>query len=119
MSRSASSKRFNINIPTPSPIIIPLESLSNGLGTSSVVNAGVLLKFKYIKGELSVSTPPVIIILALYSNKSAIAIFMAAKEPAQAASTTQFVPPKSKRFATRPAITLPNMPGKEFSTQGI
>jgi len=106
-------------MPTPSPITIPCESSSNGLGTSSEVNAGVLLKLRNINGELSVSTPPVIIALALYSSKSLIAIFIAASEPAQAASTTQLVPPRSKRLATRPAITLPSIPGNEFSTHGI
>ena len=103
----------------PSPITMPFESASKGLASSSVVNAGVLLKLRYIKGELSVSTPPVIIKLERCSNSSLTAIFMAAKEPAQAASTTQLIPPKSKRLATRPAITLPNIPGNEFSTQGI
>ena len=72
-----------------------------------------------MKGELSVSTPPVIMVFALYSSKSLMAIFIAAKEPAQAASTTQLVPPRSKRFATRPAMTLPNIPGNEFSTHGM
>ena len=37
---------------------------------------------------------------------------------AQAASVTQFVPPRSKRFAIRPATTLPSTPGKVLSCQG-
>ena len=45
---------------------------------------------------------------ALLACKAAIAL-------AHAASTTQFVPPKSSRFAMRPATTLPSNPGKEFS----
>ena len=42
----------------------------------------------------------------------------APSELAQAASTTQLVPPRSKRLAMRPAATLPSRPGKEFSCQG-
>jgi len=73
----------------------------------------------YIKGELSQHTPPEIIISERFSSKSETAILIAASDPAQAASTTQFVPPKLKRFAIRPAITFPNKPGNEFSSQGI
>ena len=36
---------------------------------------------------------------------------IAAREEAQAASTVKFDPPKSKRLATRPAITLEIKPG--------
>ena len=73
----------------------------------------------YMNGELSQQIPPDNIISERYSNKSETAILIADKEPAQAASTTQLVPPKLKRFAIRPAITLPNIPGNEFSSQGI
>ena len=45
------------------------------------------------------------------------AIFTALNEAAQAASTTEFIPPKSKRLVIRPDITLPNIPGNEFSFQ--
>ena len=38
-------------------------------------------------------------------------------ELAQAASTTQLVPPRSSRLAIRPATTLPSRPGNEFSCQ--
>ena len=70
-----------------------------------------------MKGELSVSTPPVNIISARPSTNSLNAIFIALKEAAQAASTTELIPPKSKRLVIRPDITLPNKPGKEFSFQ--
>jgi len=39
-------------------------------------------------------------------------------ELAQAASTTQLVPCRSRRLAMRPATTLPSSPGNEFSCQG-
>ena len=86
---------------------------------SLVVNAGVFEKLMYIDGELSVHTPPVIIMSLRPSTNSVIAMRIAAKEPAHAASTTQFMPPKSKRLAIRPAITLPSEPGNEFSSQWI
>ena len=50
------------------------------------------------------------------STNSLIAILNAPKELAQAASTTQFIPPKSRRFAIRPEITFANIPGKAFSS---
>ena len=106
-------------MPIPSPIIMPLESLSNGRISSPVVKAGVLENDMYINGELSQHTPPEIMTSERYSSKSETANLIAAKEPAQAASTTQLVPPKSKRLAIRPEITLPNMPGNEFSSQPI
>ena len=65
---------------------------------------------------LSVSTPPVNIISLRYSNSSLIAIFKAPKELAQAASTTQFIPPKFNRLAIRPATTFASIPGKAFSS---
>ena len=106
-------------MPIPSPIIMPLESASKGRISSLVVNAGVLENDIYINGELSQQTPPEIITSERYSSKSETANLIAASDPAQAASTTQLVPPKSKRLAIRPAMTLPNMPGKEFSSQPI
>ena len=101
----------------PSPIMTPPEFSSKGRGLSPFVKAGVLLKHMYIKGELSASTPPAIIMSERNSSKSLIAIFIALKELAQAASTVQFVPPRFKRLAIRPAMTLPSRPGKEFSSQ--
>ena len=106
-------------MPIPSPIIIPFESLSNGRISSFVVKAGVFENDMYIKGELSQQTPPEIITSDLCSSRSETANLIAAKEPAQAASTTQLVPPRSKRLAIRPEITLPNIPGNEFSSQPI
>ena len=104
-------------MPMPSPTNMPFESSSNGRMSSLVVNAGVFEKDMYINGELSQQTPPEIITSERYSSKSETAILIAANEPAHAASTTQLVPPKSKRLAIRPAITLPSMPGNEFSSQ--
>ena len=106
-----------MTIPIPSPIITPPEFSSKGLGFSPLVKAGVLLKHIYIIGELSASTPPAIIISERYSSRSLTAIFIALNELAQAASTVQFVPPKFKRLAIRPAITFPSNPGNEFSSQ--
>ncbi len=116
-SRSASSKRLNTIMPTPSPTIMPSEFSSKGRGLSLLVKAGVLLKHIYINGELSVSTPPVIIISLRPSTRSLMASFIAPMLLAQAASTTQFIPPRSRRLAMRPAMTFPNMPGKLFSSQ--
>ena len=53
---------------------------------------------------------------ARYSVNSLIAILNAPSELAQAASTTQFIPPKFKRLAIRPEMTLANIPGKAFSS---
>ena len=106
-------------MPIPSPTIMPFESSSKGRTSSLVVKAGVLEKDIYMKGELSQQTPPEIMTSERCSSKSDTASLIAAREPAQAASTTQLVPPKSKRLAIRPEITLPNMPGNEFSSQGI
>ncbi len=114
-SRSASSKRFKTNIPKPSPINIPSALSLKGLMTLALEKAGVLEKDMYIKGELSVSTPPVSIMSARPSINSLKAILTALKEAAQAASTTELIPPKSKRLVIRPEITLPSIPGKEFS----
>ena len=44
--------------------------------------------------------------------------FLKEKEEAQAASVTQFVPPRFRRLAILPATTLPSRPGKELSCQG-
>ena len=118
-SLSASSKRFNTNIPIPSPINIPSAASENGLIFPDFEKAGVLLKDIYIKGELSVSTPPVSIMSQRPSINSLKAMRIALKEAAQAASTTLLIPPKSKRLVIRPEITFPKSPGKEFSFQPI
>ena len=79
--------------------------------------AGVLLKQVNIKISLKVSVPPVRTMSAAPALSSDIAKWTAAKELAQAASTAQLVPCKSRRLAIRPATTLPNRPGNEFSCQ--
>ena len=114
-SLSASSNLFNTIIPNPSPINIPSALSLNGLILPDLEKAGVLEKDIYIKGELSVSTPPVNIISARPSTNSLNAILIALKEAAQAASTTELIPPRSNRFVILPEITLPNKPGNEFS----
>ena len=53
------------------------------------------------------------------SINSETAILIAESDAAQAASTTELMPPKSKRFVIRPEITFPNIPGKEFSFHPI
>ena len=62
--------------------------------------------------------PPVMAMSTRPALSSNAARWTALNELAQAASTTQLVPPRSKRFAMRPAATLPNKPGNEFSCQG-
>ncbi len=118
-SRSASSNLFKTKIPNPSPINIPSALSSNGRICPDLEKAGVLLKDIYIKGELSVSTPPVSIMSHRPSTNSLNAILIALKEAAHAASTTLLIPPKSNLLVIRPAITFPNKPGKEFSFQPI
>ena len=103
-------------MPIPSPSIIPSDLASKGLTFSLGETAGVLLNDMKAMMVLSVSTPPVSIMSERCSTSSLIAIFKAPKELAQAASTTQFIPPKFKRLAIRPATTLANIPGKAFSS---
>ena len=98
---------------------MPSDSTSNGLVVSLRETAGVLLKHIYAKIELSVSTPPVSIIFARPEVNSEIAIDNAPKELAQAASTTQFMPPRSKRLAILPDTTLANIPGKALGSHSI
>ena len=79
----------------------------------------VLEKHMCIKMSLSVSTPPVTTISLRPVINSRVARWMALKELAQAASTTQLVPRKSRRLLILPATTLPRRPGNEFSCQGM
>ena len=102
-------------MPKPSPINMPSALSLNGLIFPVLENAGVLLKDIYMKGELSVSTPPVNIISHLPSTNSLMDILMALNEAAQAASTTLLIPPRSNRLVIRPEITFPKSPGNEFS----
>ncbi len=105
-------------MPMPSPISVPSASVSKGLMTPVFEKAGVFEKHMYIKIVFSASQPPVIIMSARPATSSSIAARNAASELAHAASTVQFMPPRSSRLAMRPATTLPSMPGKEFSSQG-
>lgn len=106
-------------MPMPSPISVPSADSSKGLMTWLLENAGVLLKHMYMRIVFSASQPPVSIRSARPSISSLTASLTAASELAQAASTVQLVPPRSKRLAMRPATTLPSMPGKEFSSHGM
>ena len=72
----------------------------------------------YMKMSFIVSTPPVITRSDCPRYSSFTAIDMAEKVEAHAASVTQLVPPRSRRFAIRPATTLPSTPGKVLSCQG-
>jgi hypothetical protein len=103
------------NTPMPSPSIVPSPSAANGLAFPVGDNAGVLEKHMYMKMSLNVSTPPVTTMSESPACNSSAARCNALSELAHAASTTQLVPPRSSRFAIRPATTLPNKPGKLFS----
>jgi len=105
-------------MPTPSLSRVPSESSENGRMDPSAERAGVLLKHMNMKMSLKVSTPPVMTTSERPAESSAAARWMAARELAQAASTTQFVPCRSRRLAIRPATTFPSRPGNEPSCQG-
>ncbi|SDZ42435.1 hypothetical protein SAMN05216215_10723 [Saccharopolyspora shandongensis] len=81
--------------------------------------AWVLLKHMNPKMELSVSTPPVIIMSARPSTSSAMATRTADSDAAHTASTVEFMPPRPRRFATRPATTLASSPGKVVSSHRV
>ena len=117
-SRSASARRLSATIPSPSPRIVPSASALNGRQSPLADSAGVLLKHTNMNGVFSVSTPPVNIRSACPRDSSLIAADSAASEPAQAASTVQLVPCRSKRLAIRPVITLASRPGKVASCHG-
>ena len=102
-------------MPIPSPSTVPSASFEKGLISPVGESAIVLEKHMCMKISLSVSTPPVMT-MSLRSDKSSnIARCIALNELAHAASTTQFVPPRLRRFDILPATTLPKRPGKEFS----
>ena len=98
--------------------MVPSESLAKGFALPDGESAGVLLKHIYMKMSLNVSTPPQMTMSERLVSNSRQAKCSAAKLLAHAASTTQFVPPRSSRLAMRPAATLPSKPGKEFSCHG-
>jgi hypothetical protein len=81
-------------------------------------SAGVCEKQRNISTSFSASTPPVSTVSARPLRSSPRAIDSAASELAHAASSAQLVPPRSKRLATRPAMTLPSRPGNVLSCHG-
>ncbi len=97
--------------------MVPSPAASNGRAFPVGDRAGVLLKHMYMKISLNVSMPPVTTTSARRVSSSIAARCSAPSELAQAASTTQLAPPRSKRLAMRPATTLPSRPGNEFSCQ--
>src|SRR5919106_1249401 len=104
-------------MPRPSPSSVPSERSENGRQSPDFDRAGVFEKHMYMKMSFIVSHPPVITMSDWPSQSSFAAIEMAENDEAQAASVTQFVPPRSSRFAMRPATTLPRSPGNELSCQ--
>ena len=116
-SRSASSSRFSTKSPSPSPRTVPSASLENGRASPENERTDVLAKHMCMKISFKVSIPPAIIMSLRPEINSRTARLSAARELAQAASTTQLVPPRSNRLAMRPATTLPKSPGKELSCQ--
>ena len=114
-SRSASASRFSTMAATPSLMTMPSASRSKLRATPCGESACVLLKQKYENTDCIVSTPPAIAIEQRPLSSACTAASTAAKEDAQAASTVKFAPPKSNRFATRPADTLSKMPGNDSS----
>jgi hypothetical protein len=77
-----------------------------------------LAKARYPKEFCIVSTAPTTTTSLVPASSSRAPRCTAAREEAQAASTVQFIPPRSKRLATRPAVTLTRIPGKESSVHG-
>ncbi len=117
-SRSASSSRLSATMPSPSPSIVPSASSEKGRQSPLALSAGVFEKHMYMKMSLSVSTPPVMTRSESPRYSSCTAMLSAEKVDAHAASVTQLVPPRSSRFAMRPATTLPRRPGKLLSCHG-
>ena len=118
-SLSASGSLFNTSIPIPSPSTVPSASFENGLASPVADSVWVLEKHMCMKMSFSVSTPPVTTISLRPDCNSSIDRCTALIALAQAASTTQLVPLKSRRLQIRPATTLPSKPGKEFSCHGM
>ena len=114
-SRSASSSRRSATMPRPSPSMVPSARSENGRMSSVFESAGVFEKHMYMKMSFMVSTPPAITRSLSPRYNSFTPIEMAENDDAQAASVTQLVPPRSSRFAIRPATTLPSKPGNVLS----
>ncbi len=102
----------------PSPSRVPSALRENGRTSPVGERIWVLEKHMCMKMSFSVSAPPVITVSHRPEASSSNARWTAAIELAQAASTTQFVPPRFSRLLMRPATTLPSSPGKELSCQG-
>src|SRR5689334_23403734 len=102
----------------PSPSSVPSALSENGRQSPDLDSAGVLLKHMYMNASFIVSQPPAITRSDCPSESSLIAIDIADSDDAHAASVTQFVPPRSSRFAMRPATTFPSRPGKLDSCHG-
>ena len=98
--------------------MVPSALASNGFALPVGESAGVLLKHMYMKMSLKVSMPPVTTMSDFPEASSMEARCSALRELAQAASTTQLVPPRSYCLEMRPATTFPRSPGKEFSCHG-
>ena len=105
-------------MPEPSPSMVPSAWSLKGRQSPDFDSAGVLLKHMYMKMSFIVSAPPVMARSDWPSQSSLTAIESAENDDAHAASVTQFVPPRSRRLAMRPATTLPSTPGKVDSCQG-
>ena len=105
-------------MPTPSPMMVPSAPAENGRQSPVAENAGVLEKHMYIITSLSASTPPVSTTSDSCRYSRCSADCSAESELAQAASVTKFAPPRLRRLATRPAMTLPSKPGKVLSCHG-
>ncbi len=105
-------------MPTPSPSMVPSALASKGRQSPCLLSAVVFAKHSNMNGSFMVSAPPQMATSACPSASSFTAMASAPKALAQAASVTQLVPPRSSRFAMRPATTLPSTPGKVLSCQG-
>ena len=107
-----------MNSPSPSPSIVPSAWSEKGRTSPVFDSAGVFEKHMYMKMSFMVSTPPAMTASESPSCSSWMPMCIAENVLAHAASVTQFVPPRSRRFAMRPATTLPRRPGKVASVQG-
>src|SRR5690606_12978857 len=91
---------------------MPSAPASNGLQRPRGERARVLENDKNENGFCWASTPPAIITSLFPARSSLTAASRAAREEAQAASTTILIPPRLNRLETRPAITFCSVPEK-------
>ena len=106
-------------MPSPSPSMVPSALSEKGRQSPEADSAGVLEKHMNMKMSFMVSTPPEITRSESPSSSSLMPMDSALMLDAQAASLTQLVPPRSSRFAMRPATTFPSNPGKVDSFQSV